>query len=60
MLYSDMYDKFSRYVIYTIIHLLYYSGLQNGVGIRFGNAIGVADADADAKAQIFLTLNAVQ
>ena len=59
---GDMYDKFSKYIIYTIIHLLQYSGLQNGVSIWFGNAIGVADADADAdaKEQIFLTLNAVQ
>ena len=59
-----MYDKFSKYIIYTIIDLLQYSGLQNAVGIRFGNHIGVADADADADAdaeeQIFLMLNAVQ
>ena len=55
-----MYDKFNKYIIYTMIHLLEYSGLQNGVGILCGNAIGVADADADAEEQIFLTLNAVQ
>ena len=36
-------------------------GQPNGVGIRFGNPIGVANAnaDADAEEQIFLMLNAV-
>ena len=54
-----MYNKFSKYVIYTIIHLLYYSGRDNGVSIPFGNTIGVADPDPDAEKPIFLMLNAV-
>ena len=33
MLYSDMYDTFSKYFIYAISHLLWYSGQQNGVSI---------------------------
>ena len=60
MLYSDMYDKFSKYFIHTIIHLLWYSGQQNGVSIAFSNTIGVAHADADAEEQIFLIPNTVQ
>ena len=64
MLYSDMYDKFSKYVIYTIIDLLWYSGLQNEVGIWFGDPMSEADADANANAnakeQTFLMLSAGQ
>ena len=55
-----MYNKFSKYFIDTIIHLLWYSGVQNGVGIQFSNPIGVVNVDADAKEQIFPMLNTVQ
>ena len=48
-----MYNKFSKYVIYAIIDLLEYSGLQNGVSIRFSNGLSVAGADADAENQSF-------
>ena len=42
-LYSDMYDRFSKELISSIIHLSYCADLQNGVGMLFSNVIGVAD-----------------